>query len=314
MAATGFSLGEVAGDLDLLARRIDDTASDGCDAAEIGAVGLDAVVACRLVPARVARLRAILAARPMAYSLHAPIAVNLMDVAHAALQRRALLAALRLSAEIGADVCVVHPGACDPRAAQDEAGLLAAERDALADMAAHAAALGVRIAYETMNPNRRTIAGTETSYALDPARLAGQIEAVGRPDALIACLDVSHALQGATLLGIDLSAALRRIGPLVGHIHISDSTGAPATIVWTKDGERQVFGVGDMHAPPGWGAVDYEAVASALSGPSAIRPDTRVIIELKQTYHSHARAETLAGARAFAAALSAAQGRAGDAL
>ena len=297
--SVGFNTGDVGGDLDRLAAQLDHMGEIGCDGAEITAIGLDAVVACRLVPHRVAAIREILAARPLAYSLHAPIAVNLMDEAHRALQKRAFLASLDLAAEIGAAVVVVHPGRCAPRDLLDRGdALLAMEREALSEMAERARALGVRIAYENMSPNRRIVAGSETSYALDPARLAAQIAALGLPE-VIACLDVSHAQQGALLWGFDMVRACAALGPHIGHIHFSDSTGVPATITWDREGERHWFGVGDMHAPPSRGAIDFEALAAALD----VKPDTRIVIELKPNYRTHAEAETLAAARAFGARL-----------
>jgi sugar phosphate isomerase/epimerase len=299
--SVGFNTGGVEGDLDRLAAALDHMLALGCDGAEITAVGLDAVVACRLIPHRVAQLRAIMAARPLAYSMHAPIAVNLMDEAHLPLQKRAFAVSLELAAEIDARVVVFHPGRCAPRALVDrEAALLAMEREALGEMAEHARDFGVRIAYENMSPNARIIAGAETSYALDPARLAAQLDALGAPE-VVACLDTGHARQGATLWGFDMLAACARLAPYVGHVHFTDATGVPATIHWDREGERHWFGVGDMHCPPGWGGVAFEDLAQVL----AVRQDTRVVIELKANFRTHAEAETLAAARGFAARLNA---------
>lgn len=297
IAGVGFNTGGVEGDLDTLERGLARMEALGCDAAEIAAVGLDAVIARRLVPERVARVREILRRRPFAYSLHAPIAINLMDEGHLDLQREAAVASLALAAEIGAPVVVVHPGRVHPAVwARRADALLARERDMLAALGDRARALGVRIAYENLSPNRRVIDGTETGYALDPAALAEQLAAVDHP-AVVACLDVSHAQQGAVLMGFDMTVACRRLAPFIGHVHFSDSTGLPATITWDREGERHFFGVGDMHAPPGRGAVDFDALGSALE----VRPDTRIVIELKANFRAWAEAETLAAARAFGA-------------
>lgn len=296
--ATGFNTGEVAGSIATFAARLDHLAEIGCTGAEVSATGMDLVVACRLIPAQVAAARAAMARHPLAYSMHAPIAINLMDRAHADLHRRAALVSMDLAAEIGAQVVVLHPGRCHPRdwlGGRDS--LLAQERDELARLADHAAGLGVTIAYENISPNDRVIAGEETSYSLDPAALAQQIAAVGHP-ALIACLDISHARQGAVLWGFDMIAACAALAPHVGHIHYSDSTGLPATIATKSMGERHFFGVGDMHAPPGMGSVDFAALAATLA--PLMRDDTRIVIEIKRNFRAHSEAATLAAARAFA--------------
>lgn len=299
--STGYNTGDAEGAVASLAARLDHLEKIGCTGAEITATGLDAVVACRLIAPQVAAVRAAMAAHPLAYSLHAPIAINLMDRAHAALHRRAAAVSVDLAAEIGAKVVVLHPGRCHPR---DWLGgretLLAQERDDLAWLAEHAAGLGVAVAYENISPNPRVIAGEETSYSLDPAQLADQIAAVGHP-ALIACLDISHARQGATLWGFDMLAACARLAPHVGHIHFSDSTGIPATVPTKALGEMHFLGIGDMHAPPGFGTVDFDALAGVLA--PAMRPGTRLVIELKRNFRAHSEASTLAAAQAFAARL-----------
>jgi sugar phosphate isomerase/epimerase len=297
--ACGFNTGDAKGSVARLEADLAHLAEIGCTGAEITATGLDAVVACRLIAPQVAAVKAAMARFPLAYSLHAPIAVNLMDEAHRDLQRRAALVSMELAAAIGAPVVVLHPGRCHPRDWADRrAALLGFEREMLGAVADRAQALGVRIAYENISPNPRVIDGLETSYALDPAQLAEQIEALDHP-AVMACLDVSHARQGAVLRGFDMLAACARLAPHIGHIHYADSTGWPATIAARHMGEAHFFGVGDMHAPPGFGLVDFEALAGVLR----VRPGTRLVIEIKPNFKAHSEAATLAAAKAFAARL-----------
>ena len=294
--ATGFNTGNVDGDLSRLDARLAHMAAIGCTGAEITAVGLDAVVDCRLIPDRVADLRAIMARHDLAYSLHAPIAINLMDEAHADIMARAATVSMELAAEIGARVVVLHPGRVPPQTWIDRAAqLYRFELDRLGPVADRAAALGVRIAYENISPNPRVIAGQETSYSLDPRALADQLARLNH-DAVMACLDISHAQQGAGLWGFDMIDACAALGPWIGHIHFSDSTGVPATFPTGSRTEQQFFGTGDMHAPKGYGRVDFDALAATLP----VRPDTRVVIELKANFIAHAEARTLSDAMTFA--------------
>ncbi|KGB80429.1 MAG: sugar phosphate isomerase/epimerase [Confluentimicrobium sp.] len=293
--ATGFNTGGAEGDLTRLAARLAHMEEIGCTGAEITAVGLDAVIACRLIPDRVAALRQIMAAHDLAYSMHAPIAINLMDEDHAGLMQRAAIVSLELAAEIGAKAVVIHPGRVHPKDWVDcQAQLYQFELEQLGPVADRAAELGVQIAYENISPNRRVIAGEETSYSLDPRLLAQQLDRLNH-DAVMACLDISHAQQGAVLWGFDMIGACAALAPWIGHIHFSDSTGLPSTFPWTHEGERHFFGVGDMHAPAGFGAVDFEALAARLP----VRQGTRVVIEIKRNFLAHAEAQTLRAAQGF---------------
>lgn len=297
--STGFNTGNADGDLSRLEKRLAHMGEIGCTGAEITAVGLDAVVDCRLIPDRVAKLQGIMAGHDLAYSMHAPIAINLMDEAHADIMQRAAMVSMDLAAEIGAKVVVLHPGRVPPQTWVDRAeALYQFEIDQLGPVADRAASLGVQIAYENISPNPRVIAGQETSYSLDPKLLAEQLARLDHP-AVMACLDISHAQQGAGLWGFDMADACAALAPWIGHIHFSDSTGLPATFPTGNRNEQHFFGVGDMHAPQGSGRVDFDALAKRLS----VRDGTRVVIEIKSNFLSHAEAQTLADAKAFADAV-----------
>jgi len=301
--STGFNTGMADGDLSRLDTRLAHMTQIGCTGAEITSVGLDAVVDCRLIPDRVAQLREIMARFDLAYSMHAPIAINLMDEAHAGIMQRAALVSMDMAAEIGARVVVLHPGRVPPKDWVDRrAALCQFEVDQLGPVADRAAALGVQIAYENISPNPRVIAGQETSYSLDPALLAEQLKCLNH-DAVMACLDISHAQQGAGLWDFDMIAACKALGPWIGHIHFSDSTGVPTTFPTGSRNEQHFFGTGDMHAPKGYGRVDFDALAGVLR----VRADTRLVIEIKTNFIAHAEAQTLADAQAFAEAVNGVQ-------
>ena len=294
--STGFNTGMADGDLSRLDKRLAHMVDIGCTGAEITAVGLDAVVDCRLIPDRVAQLRNIMACYDLSYSMHAPIAINLMDETHADIMQRAAMVSTELAAEIGAKAVVLHPGRVPPKDWVDRAAsLYGFEIDQLGPVADRATELGVQIAYENISPNPRVIAGHETSYSLDPRLLAEQLARLDH-DAVMACLDISHAQQGAGLWGFDMLEACVALGPWIGHIHFSDSTGVPASFPTGSRNEQHFFGTGDMHAPKGYGRVDFEALAASLS----VRAGTRVVIEIKSNFIAHAEAQTLADAKAFA--------------
>ncbi|MCR8546934.1 sugar phosphate isomerase/epimerase [Salipiger sp. P9] len=295
IVATGFNTGAES-DLSKLDARLAHMAEIGCTGAEITATGLDAVVSCRLLSDRVAQIREIMARYPLSYSMHAPIAINLMDEAHGDLMQKAATVSMELAAEIGAGAVVIHPGRCHPADWEARSTtLLAQELERLHPVADRAAELGVAIAYENISPNRRVIDGLETSYSLDPRQLGAQLAALDHK-AVFACLDISHAQQGAVLWGFDMIEACAALSPWIGHIHYSDSTGLPASFPWTQEGEKHFLGAGDMHAPKGFGSVDFEALAARLT----VRPGTRIVIEIKRNFHNHAERATLLAAQDFA--------------
>lgn len=297
--STGFNTGMTDGDLQRLDTRLAHMAEIGCTGAEITAVGLDTVVDCRLIPDRMKTLSEITNRYDLVYSIHAPIAVNLMDEVHSDIMRRAALVSMEMAAVIGARVIVIHPGRVPPKDWIDrKAQLYQFEIDQIGPVADRAAELGLQIAYENISPNARVIAGQETSYSLDPRLLAEQLGRLNHK-AVMACLDISHAQQGSGLWGFDMIEACVALGPWIGHIHYSDSTGLAATFPTGSRNEQHFFGVGDMHAPKGYGRVDFEALAAALP----VRPDTRIVIEIKTNFIAHAETQTLADAKAFATAV-----------
>ncbi len=135
---TGFNAGHFGpqGDLSALDRRIGELTALGAEVYELAAVRLDVVAACRLLRERMGELKAVLASHQIRYTLHAPIAVNLMDEPHLALQIRAAEASLELAAECSADVVVFHPGRVHPAQWADKfRGLLKREQETLSRLA-----------------------------------------------------------------------------------------------------------------------------------------------------------------------------------
>lgn len=303
IVSVGFNTGMADGDLAQLDIRLAHMVDIGCTGAEITAVGLDVVVDCRLIASRVSLLKEAMRKYALSYSMHAPIAINLMDEANASIMQRAALVSLELASEINAPVVVLHPGRVKPQEwvnRQEE--LYQFELDQLGPLGDRAAELGVEIAYENISPNARVIAGHETSYSLDPKLLAVQLTRLNHP-AVMACLDISHAQQGAGLWNFDMLDACTILAPWVGHIHYSDSTGLPASFPTGSRNEQHFFGVGDMHAVPGYGRVDFDKLSKDL----IVRDNTRVVIELKSNFLNHAEAYTLNAAKQFAKQLSSAE-------
>lgn len=296
----GFSTGNVNGELNELSRRLDFFQEIGANLAELTAVGLDVVSNCQIIEHRVDQLKKVLMNREMEYTIHAPIAINLLDNDHYDLHLRSVYAAIDLAEAISARLIVVHPGRA-PREEWDirEQELLDLERSAMREVGQYAEERNILVAFENPSPNEHHFSGRAISYALDPVRLAQMIREVNM-DSVTACLDISHAQQGAKLLSLNILEGVSALAPYVKHIHFSDSTGIPSDIIWDNNGERLFMGIGDMHAPPGWGEINFPALADTLWSnrpPSAGLLTTA--IELRSNHISHSSKETLRFAKSF---------------
>ena len=254
IAAVGMTTGDFANRLKDLPACLDRFVGLGVEFAELSLGALDVIAGAKVLPHRLAELKRICADRPLRYTLHGPIASRFTDRRHLPLQIDVCRAALDVSGEIGATAQVHHSGGT-PIADQTERDrLYAMEREALAKIAPHAQGCGVVLCVEN-------IFGDDETFFLSPAELAEQVKAVDHPN-IRATIDFSHAAINAGVRGFDLMDSLRALAPCAGHLHIHDSFGRPQSFRPYTYGEAVNFGLGDLHLPPGWGALDWEAIAA----------------------------------------------------
>lgn len=281
----------------VLRERLDALAAVGFSHAELHAPALGVIIGGKLRAGRLAMLREALDGVAVRLTLHAtnvatPYAGNLVDTTTPA-QRMVVEADLALAGAIGAEVLVQHAGMLREPYGDDRALALgmAAERDALRQLGDAAGDAGVRIAVENRDPHDRYI--VRRVYGLDLRRLAEQVAAVNHPQVGV-CFDTGHAFLSATYLGFDYLPALRDIAPLVNHLHISDNLGQVELSMDANPGESLALGDGDLHLPPGWGAVP---MADVFAVPFPQNPVA--VLEVRATFAPHA-AEMYTAACAFA--------------
>ena len=75
-----------------------------------------------------------------------------------------------------------------------------------------------------------------------------------------ACIDFSHAFLNAGERGFDAMQELAALAPLACHLHVHDSFGAPRSFAQYSRAEAILFGLGDIHLPPGWGSLPWGAL------------------------------------------------------
>ena len=126
--------------------------------------------------------------------------------------------------------------------------------------------LGVAIAVENYYPEQPILRGAVYDYSVWPSQLAEQIYEVDHP-AVGICLDVGHAALAARVFGFDYIEGCATLAPLVRHVHLHDNlqrtnlTGEPAV------SEHTVYGLGDLHLPPGRGNIPLRDLFQRVSFP-----------------------------------------------
>lgn len=249
----GLSTNDFAPTLRDLPRALAQFKALGAESAEISLGSMHVVLGAKIVASRLAELKKICADSELAMTVHGPIASSFTDRRHRRLQIDACRAALEVSGEIQAAALVTHAGATPTGDAAERAALYAEEREALAELGPFAQGCGVPLCVEN-------IFGDDARWFAGPHELAAQVRAVGHPF-IRATIDFSHAAINATVRGYDLMSALAELAPVAGHLHVHDSFGVPRTFQPYGYGDATMFGLGDLHLPPGWGVLDWDAIA-----------------------------------------------------
>ena len=238
----------------------------GCTAAEIPALGIDAVIGGKLVPSKVDLLRRATRAFDLQYSVHAPNNLNLAQVgAGSNLDRelKSLRAFIELTAAIRGKVVVYH---CGVRTGEEKEESRKQEVEALQEVAPYAGDQGVMIGVENTGSGIRDV--------------VQQIDAVDSKSVRLA-LDLGHLFLAAQSQGLDYSQEIAFAAPWVGHIHVNDNLGvvghpnAPYPV-------RIMYGETDLHLPPGWGKVPFSDAMTHLKD-----YDGLWILEVHQRFRDH---------------------------
>ena len=268
----------------------------GPDFVEVCPQGLGMIVGGHLDWDRLSLVRETLAAADLEYTVHPPLRLNLMDLDRIELQRNILESGVRFAGEIGAPIVVCHAGVRDNRrhSRHSLSVQLATERSLLCEVGDLAGDLGVTIAVENWCPIEPLINGEHYTYSVWPSELAGHIAAVDHPSVGV-CLDVGHAFVASAFHGFDFVKECASAAPLVRHIHLHDNLGRPQAMREPEPTERLAYGLGDLHLPPGKGAIPLEELFSRVEFPQA----ATYCVELPSGTASAVAKDALDAARAF---------------
>jgi sugar phosphate isomerase/epimerase len=280
----------------------------GFDGVELSVHGLDVVTGGRLQRGQVDRVRAITTCFDFVYTVHAPDQMNfafpqggMRGEPDSTMDRDVFVASLDFCAAIGAGVMVYHSGliALHQVAAgldalpDDEALARAREREvaALRDLAPLAAERGVVVAMENRDPHPWELAtlrrcGVTASQlpkyhaGISIPDLVAQVEAVDHPN-LGLTLDFGHLFLAANHCGFDYLEAIRQAAPYVRHLHASDNWGRLGG-PFDSLNHRIPHGEGDLHLPPGWGAIPHVEALKQLPGYEGL-----YVLEIRPRFFEH---------------------------
>ncbi len=240
----------------------------GADFVEIWLQDLGVILGGHLNETRLEWLREHLLDAGLGYTVHAPLEANLMDLTAPGIQRDVLMSSVRFAGEIGAGVVVCHAG---QRLAARDARFrlkdqLAAERSALRELGDAAVELGITVAIENYYPDQSILGGAAYDYSVWPSDLAEQIDAVDHP-AVGICLDMGHAALAAGAFGLDLFEECATAAPLVRHLHLHDNLERTDPGIDPLSYGDPIYGTGDLHLPPGAGAIPLEELLGRIEFP-----------------------------------------------
>ena len=251
-----------------LSRHLEELREAGADFVELWPQSLGVILGGRLDGGRLEVVLEVLLDAGLAYTVHAPLEIDLMDPTARNRQRDALAASIRFADAVGASVVVCHAGQRRGRrdALHSFKDQLTSERDALREAGEIAGEMGAVIAVENYYPELPILRGEVYDYSVRPSELAGQISGVDHPSVGL-CLDVGHAALAAAAFGFDYLDECAAAAPLVRHMHLHDNMCTPNLTGEPPVSEHTVYGLGDLHLPPGRGMVPLEETFRRIDFP-----------------------------------------------
>jgi sugar phosphate isomerase/epimerase len=273
-----------------LGSRLDEAEKLGVDFVELPVHSMDLIAGGRVLPERVKIVRDILAGRSLRYTVHGPLAINLMDVPERLPRHQDVLkASLDIASELGGLHYVLHCGVVPAARMANVEDLFAQQREILSAFGDEAGQRGLIIAVENL------FTSDKTQVTALPSRLAREIAALAHPH-IWACLDFSHAYINTTLHGASYIDEVAALSSFAKHLHLHDSFGRPPEFLTPRRAERLAYGEGDLHLPLGLGNIPWDRLMERLDFPGGVVFN----IELPAAYWADL-AEVIAKARALAA-------------
>jgi sugar phosphate isomerase/epimerase len=245
-------------DPEAINRNLKRIADWGFDAAEVTLDNVPLIVGGEICREWLDFLKAELSSHPLAYSAHIGRDIDCRPLDGYEISRNALCNSVRVCHELGARVLVAHYEERSRDRRQEERF-----RSAHLEAAELGKEYGVVVCMENIEVE-----------LVDP--VVDFVEQADHPN-LRMNFDTGHAFLASSWFGFDFLEAFDRALPFLGHMHLNDDTGRFEPLRITDRprydalamGHRFAYGRGDIHLPPFYGKIPFEALFSRL----AARPE-----------------------------------------
>ena len=268
----------IDGEIDKLEQDLRFLQNTGYDYVEIPVEAIDVIYGGKLLPRRMRDLKVLLDSCELRYTVHAPLSLDLRDSENLDVQKKLFKASLDFTEKIGAGIFVYHyeRNTQDPR-------LEDALYQGMLEMADYAHDRKIDICVENIEIDT-------VQNVVDFVRKVGR-NSVGMT------LDLGHAYLAANYFGFDFLKAVKSAEPYIRHIHVNDNFGRFEQMRLVSYEQYKLLpyrkqlalGKGDLHLPPGWGEVPWEAALELLDDYEGLlileyyhhryRPEAREILE-----------------------------------
>ncbi len=227
---------------------------DGFDLVEITLDTFPLIIGAKICRKWVDVVKEELIQHQLLYSAHIGRGVDLRDP-DIKLHREVLLASIDICKELGADPLVLHYEEQSKNRITEQQF-----QDGHREAADYAGEMGITLCLENIEVE-----------VVDP--VVELVDKIGSKHLRLA-LDTGHTYLAAGYFGFDFLEAAAKMLPYLGHVHLSDNVGIFEELRMTDRkaydalpvGYRRTFGRGDIHVPPYYGTIPFDALFAMLSG------------------------------------------------
>lgn len=275
LAGFGFSTDTIRPDLLDLDEILENIERSGAGFCELNLARTNLIAGGKVIAPMLRRLVEICRRHALGYTVHGPLAVNFMNQDNRESHQEVARAMLDICGAIGARVMVLHGGNYQNPTVEETRERHSIESEELSRLAAHARKNDCKVAVETLYPD------STNYYCASPLRLAASIRKIN-DEYIVGCLDLSHSLLASAMLGFDYEEEVVSFSEVANHVHVHDSFGKIRQTRTFSQGEEIAYGEGDIHLPPGWGAIPWTTLMPKLK----LQPGTILNVELHERFKS----------------------------
>ena len=249
----GINLPNTCNDIDVTKHYLSSYAANGFDSAEVCIDTYPLIVDGQISEPWVNLLAGVLSEYPLSYSAHIGRGLDLRDLANMEKHWSVLKSSIDICARLGMSPLVLHY--------EVKGKNLEAERyfvQAHKQAADYAGSMGILIVVENI----------EVELVNPVVELVAEVAS----PAVRLAFDTGHAFLASSYFNFDFMDAFKSTLPYLAHLHLSDNTGTfePLRILdrpkydFLPMGYRFEYGRGDIHLPPYFGKIPYDALFKTL--------------------------------------------------